>query len=64
MLPGGSRQQGIEHSSELLIGVLGRVVVEISRVRSGGILSPELEGAQGLVGFQFRDWSGFVPGDR
>lgn len=57
MLPGESRQQwGIEQSAVLIQGRLGvrRVglsTVAISRVRVGGISSPELEEAQGVVSF-------------
>lgn len=49
LLQRGSRQLDKATKDSASTGVLGRV--EISRVTIGGISSPELKGAQGLVCF-------------
>ena len=63
MLLGGSRQRGIGQST-VLVYKGSRTVqpsrVELSRVRIGGISSPELGGAQGLVRFPVQGLVGFL----
>jgi hypothetical protein len=63
MLPGGNRSSRELDKAQCLDRGFGKVELsrmEISRVCIGGISSPELGGAQGLVGFPIQGLVAFV----